>query len=287
MKRKLLLSIALALCYSMAYGQIMSVTQYEIDALKGHSKEIMARANFLAEEETMRTHMRYRVLRRDEERLARYIREKEIRKCCYDFIFPDSLQHRVANKVSIDEFYADSINTILLAANNPYISGENLTFAIFRAKDIEIDDVRRDTIMSHALDMARRIKLNPKLDVWDEEMNVLTKTLTTRQLDKFFYIRHSTEIAREVNSGWKRLEEAGLTEELDSAQDVVKARMYLTQQRKIYDIWRHHDAQRRQNLDELGKQMPPLIRLLDALNRREKINEEENKNKTIGKEFSW
>ncbi len=287
MKRKLLLSIALALCYCMAYGQIMSVTQYEIDALKGHSKEIMARANFLAEEETMRTHMRYRVLRRDEERLARYIREKEIRKCCYDFIFPDSLQHRVANKMSIDEFYTDSINTILLAANNPYISGENLTFAIFRAKDIEIDDVRRDTIMSHALDMARRIKLNPKLDVWDEEMLVLTKTLTTRQLDKFFYVKYSPEIKKDVSNCWQRLTEAGLTEELDSAQEVIKARMYYNLRHKITDIFRNNRTARRSNLAELNKQMPQMVKMLEALEKKEKIEEEDNKNKTIGKEFVW
>ena len=91
MKRKLLLSIAMAVCFCVAQGQVVAVTRYEIDALKDHSKEIMERANHLAEEETMRTHMQYRVLRKDEERLRRYILHREIRKCCYDFIFPDSL----------------------------------------------------------------------------------------------------------------------------------------------------------------------------------------------------
>ncbi|MBO5615241.1 MAG: hypothetical protein J5932_03835 [Prevotella sp.] len=287
MKKTFLLSIALAMCYCSAHSQTIAVTQYEIDALKGHSKEIMEKARYIADEETMRIHMNYRVLRKDEEKLARYIREREIRKCCYDYIFPDSLTHRVVNKMSIDEFYADSVNTILITAGNPYISGENVTFALFRAKDIEIDAARQDTIMEHALAMARRLRRNPKLDLWDEEMLLLTKTLTTRQLDKFFYIRHYPEIAKEVSNCWQRLEEAGLTEELDSAQEVVNARMYYSLRHKITDIFRSNRTARRSNIAELNKQMPTMVRMLEALEKKEKIEDEEKKDKTIGKEFVW
>lgn len=287
MKKTFLLSIALAMCYYSAHSQTIAVTQYEIDALKGHSKEIKEKARYIADEETMRIHMNYRVLRKDEERLARYIREREIRKCCYDYIFPDSLTHRVVNKMSIDEFYADSVNTVLIAAGNPYISGENVTFALFRAKDIEIDAARQDTIMEHALAMARRLRRNPKLDLWDEEMLLLTKTLTTRQLDKFFYIRHYPEIAKEVSNCWQRLEEAGLTEELDSAKEVVNARMYYSLRHKITDIFRSNRTARRSNIAELNKQMPAMVRMLEALEKKEKIEEEEKKNRTIGKEFVW
>lgn len=287
MKRKLLLSIALAMSYGVAQGQVVAVTRHEIDALKEHSKEIMEQANHLAEEETMRTHMQYRVLRKDEERLARYIREREIRKCCYDFIFPDSLKHRVANKMSIDEFYADSVNTILIAAGNPYISGENVTFALHRAKDIELDEASRDTIMEKALDMSRRLRKNPRLDLWDEEMAVLTKTLSSRQIDKFFYARHYQEIAREVSDGWRRLDEAGLTEQLDSVQDIIQARMYYSLRHKVTDIYRNNRTVRRQSLAELAKQMPQMVKMVDALDKKEKIRKEEEKNKTIGKEFVW
>lgn len=287
MKIKLLLVIALAMYFGVVRGQVVAVTRHEIEALNNHGKEIMERANYLAEEETIRTHMKYRVLRKDEERLARYIREREIRKCCYDFIFPDSLKRRVANKMSIDEFYADSVNTVLLAAGNPYISGENVTFALHRAKDIELDEASRDTIMKKALDMSRRLRKNPRLDLWDEEMAVLTKTLSSRQIDKFFYARHYHEIAREVNEGWRRLDEAGLTEQLDSAQDIVQARMYYSLRHKITDIYRNNRTARRQNLAELAKQMPQMVKMVDALDKKEKIRKEEENNKTIGKEFVW
>ena len=287
--KKQLLSVALTLCFGMVRGQVVAValTQHEIDALKGHSKEIMEKANKLAEEETMRTHMQYRVLRKDEERLRQYILHREIRKCCYDFIFPDSLRHRVANKMSIDEFYADSVNTVLLTAGNSYISGDNVTFALHRAKDIELDEASRDTIMKRALDMAQRLRKNPRLDLWDEEMAVLTQTLSSRQIDKLFYARHYPEIAREVNDGWKRLEKAGLTEQLDSTQEIIKARMYYSLRHKINDIYRGNRTARRQNLAEIAKQMPQMVRMVDALDRKEKMIKEEENNKTIGKEFVW
>lgn len=291
MKKTFLLSIALAMCSCHVTAQnashVMAVTQYEIDALKEHSKEIMEKANYLTDEEVMRTHLSYRVLKKDEGKLRRYIQQREIRKCCYDYIFPDSLIHRIVNKMSIDEFYADSVNTVLLAANNPYISGENVTFALFIKDKLELENVQYDSIMSHALDMARRMRKNPKLDVWDEEMLVLTKTLTTRQLDKFFYIKHSPEIMKEVNSGWKRLEEADLTEQLDSVQDIIKARMYYSLRRKITDVFRNNRTARRQNLAELTKEMPPMVRMIDALDKKEKMIKDEENNKTIGKEFVW
>ena len=139
MKIRLLLCVLMTLCCCLARSQTVAVTELEIAALKSHSKEIMEKAKQQAEEATMQTHLTYRVLRKDEERLARYMREREIRKCCYDYIFPDSLTHRVVNKMGIDEFYADSVNTILIAANNPFVSGENVTFAVFIADKLEID----------------------------------------------------------------------------------------------------------------------------------------------------
>ena len=291
MKKTFLLSIALALCYCDVPAQnaahVAKVTQYEIAALKGRSKEIMEKANYLTDEEVMRTHLSYRVLKKDEDKLRCYIQQREIRKCCYDYIFPDSLKHRMANKMSIDEFYADSINTILIAAGNPYISGENVTFALSRAKDIELDGVRQDSIMMKALDMARRLRKNPRLDLWDEEMLLLTKTLSSRQLDKFFYVKHYPEIAKEVNKGWERLSDAGLTEQLDSVQDIIKARMYYSLRHKITDIFRNNRTARRQNLAELAKEKPTMVRMIDALDKKEKMLKEEEDNKTIGKEFVW
>jgi hypothetical protein len=285
MKRKLLLSIAMAMCYYTATSQTVAVTKFEIDALKAHSKEIMEEAGFHAVEATMLIHMQNNVLRKDEQRLARYIREREIRKCCYDYIFPDSLKHRVVNKMCIDEFYADSINSILIAANNPYVSGENVTFAFPKADVLCLTEAQRDSIMEHALDFSRRIRHNPRLDVWDMEMRVLTKVLSTKQLDKFFYIKYSSEVNRKVDNCWKRLAEAGLAEELDSTQEVVKARMYYSLQHKISDIFRNNVTARQTNLSELGKEMPQMVRLFEALDKRKKTKIENEK--ILGKEFVW
>lgn len=272
-------------CTAMA--QPVPMTKQEIKTMEAHKKEILGRALYLADEATMQTHLLYRVKKKDEEQLARYIREREIRKACYDFVYPDSLKRRVLSKMSIDATYADSVNTILLRANNKNISGENMTLAVFWAEKLELDTAQQTHIMEKALDIARRLRRDPHLNVWNEEMESLKTTLSPRQTDKFFYIKHSQDIAKEIDTGWKRLEEAGLAAELDSAQEVLHMRMYLTQQRKIRDIWRHYGAQQRKNLAELAKEKPQMQMMLDALDKKKKIEEEEKKNKTIGKEFVW
>ena len=271
----------------MAVAQMVPLMQQEMDVMKDHSNEILGRALYLADEATMQTHLMYRVKKKDEAQLARYIREREIRKACYDFVYPDSLKRRVVSKMSIDETYADSINTILLRANNKNISGENMTLAVFWSEELELDTAQQTLIMEKALDIARRLRREPRLNVWNEEMNVVKTTFTPRQTDKFFYIKHSQDIAKEINDGWKRLEEAGLTAELDSAQEVLRMRMYLTQQRKIKDIWRYYGTPQKKNLAELAKEKPQMQMMLDALDKKKKIEEEEKKNKTIGKEFVW
>ncbi len=284
--RKILLSLIVMLCCTVM-AQPVPMTKQEIKTMEAHKKEILGRALYLADEATMQTHLLYRVKKKDEEQLARYIREREIRKACYDFVYPDSLKRRVLSKMSIDATYADSVNTILLRANNKNISGENMTLAVFWAEKLELDTAQQTHIMEKALDIARRLRRDPHLNVWNEEMESLKTTLSPRQTDKFFYIKHSQDIAKEIDTGWKRLEEAGLAAELDSAQEVLHMRMYLTQQRKIRDIWRHYGAQQRKNLAELAKEKPQMQMMLDALDKKKKIEEEEKKNKTIGKEFVW
>ncbi|MBR6192145.1 MAG: hypothetical protein IKQ68_08320 [Prevotella sp.] len=279
--------LAIAMYCNMAVAQMVPLMQQEMDVMKDHSNEILGRALYLADEATMQTHLMYRVKKKDEAQLARYIREREIRKACYDFVYPDSLKRRVVSKMSIDETYADSINTILLRANNKNISGENMTLAVFWSEELELDTAQQTLIMEKALDIARRLRREPRLNVWNEEMNVVKTTFTPRQTDKFFYIKHSQDIAKEINDGWKRLEEAGLTAELDSAQEVLRMRMYLTQQRKIKDIWRYYGTPQKKNLAELAKEKPQMQMMLDALDKKKKIEEEEKKNKTIGKEFVW
>ncbi len=279
--------LAIAMYCNMAVAQMVPLMQQEMDVMKDLSNEILGRALYLADEATMQTHLMYRVKKKDEAQLARYIREREIRKACYDFIYPDSLKRRVVSKMSIDETYTDSINTILLRANNKNISGENMTLAVFWSEELELDTAQQTLIMEKALDIARRLRREPRLNVWNEEMNVLKTTLTARQIDKYFYIKHSAAIAKEINDGWKRLEEAELAAELDSAQEVLRMRMYLTQQRKIKDIWRYYGTPQKKNLAELAKEKPQMQMMLDALDKKKKIEEEEKKNKTIGKEFVW
>ena len=64
-------------------------------------------------------------------------------------------------------------------------------------------------------------------------------------------------------------------------------RMYLTQQRKIKDIWRYYGTPQKKNLAELAKEKPQMQMMLDALDKKKKTEEEEKKNKTISKEFIW
>ena len=111
--------LIVVMCGSMAVAQMVPLMQQDMDVMKEHSKDILGRALYLADEATMQTHLMYRVKKKDEEQLARYIREREIR-------FAPSTDLNFVEKGHLYELYYFDTDWHLL--KRVYSQGTSLTF---------------------------------------------------------------------------------------------------------------------------------------------------------------
>ena len=147
---------------------------------------------------------------------------------------------------------------------------ENIGFAILNADRAGYDEAQRAYLVMKAQEIAQRLEADSTLNVWDEEINVLRNTLDEKQFARLFRAKHARKTKQEADSIWARLTEAGLTNELDSAQEWNAVYRYITKKKSINDIYRHHSTERRIQLDELRLTRPILIRMAETLSRKEK-----------------
>lgn len=287
MKRKFLLSIALALIYSTAGAQSLRKPDVEEEMLRKDYEKIANVIKIGTMEESLAIRLTHRVPQSKAAALTFFMRDRDMRKCCYNYIYADSIVKRVRCKLEIDSIYRDSINTILIPIKGSRISGENISYALYCRNSLRLDSAQYDYMMDKALDMARRIQKNRTLNVWNEEMDVLRKTLSNKQLDAFFINKHSAAVTKEADNAWKRLEAAGLTEGIDSTKEMNLAVNYYFERQKIKDLYRYYGTSQKKYLAELNRQMPMIIKMLDALDKNVRITENEKRNGTIGKEFVW
>ena len=131
--------------------------------------------------------------------------------------------------------------------------------------------------MEKALDMARRIKKDYRVNIWNEEMDVLSKTLDKKQLNIFFRNKNAAKITDEYFKAWAKLKEANLTEQLDSAKDSNDAINYMFTRQMIKDLYRDRVSVQRRSLAELDKNTPKMIALLNGMEKKARM-EEEKKN---------
>lgn len=153
---------------------------------------------------------------------------------------------------------------------------------------LELDSVQYDYIMNKAVDMARRIKSDYRTAVWNEEMEILKTTLDKHQLQSFFRSKNAKSVTTEFDNIMKKLEDAGLTEQIDSVKDVPDAVNYLFYKQMVKDLYRNFGTSQKRYLSEIDKNKPKIISLFDGLIKKERYREEEqNLNFNFNKEFIW
>ena len=263
------------------------LTKVEGQVYRAHADDILPQVFNRCDELSMEIHLRYVCSPSKDEKLGQYLLQRELRKACYDYILPDSIKRRVMIKMRIDAQYQDSIDMLLIPEYYNRISGDNISYALHAKRAVRMDSTQYDYLMGKALDMAHRLRRNPRLNVWNEEMEILTKTLTKEQLDRFFRDKNARSVTKEMQAGWKRLTDAGLAEQLDSVNDMARAYFYFQERQKIKDLYKYNSTAQRKHLAELNKSMPTMIRMLDGLDKKARIEENERNNKTVGKEFVW
>jgi hypothetical protein len=211
---------------------------------------------------------------------------RETRKMCYNYIYLHEIVKRVIAKMELDSIYRDQTNRILIP-HNPGIAGENVSYALRIADQCMLSPKQGETIMTGALELARKLYSNPKYNTWDKEMTLLSHTLDKKQINTFFLLKNAVAVDKETNDAWVQLKAVGLTADMDSAKEWRKAYLYLAERHKINDLYRHHVAERRERMSELDSRKPILIRLRDGIEKKRRIEKEKTDDGTAGKAFVW
>lgn len=228
----------------------------------------------------------YNIPQNKHRELKHYVKQREFRLLCQDYLLKDSLVNRVETKLNIEQCYTDSINILLIPVEGNHISGENLSYALRCKEMLELDSVQYDYIMNKAVDMARRIKSDYRTAVWNEEMEILKTTLDKHQLQSFFRSKNAKKVTTEFDNIMKKLGDAGLTEQIDSIKDVPDAVNYLFYKQMVKDLYRNFGTSQKRYLSEIDKNKPKIISLFDGLIKKERYREEEQ-NLNFNKEFIW
>lgn len=282
--KTILLCIALALLCLSAKAEVLRCTIQEKDVYLANKELVDSMLDFRSREEVAKIYHFFNVPEKDMTRLEFFVRNREFKYICQDILYKDSLDRRVKNKITIERVFQDSINTILIPTCQHHISGENLSYALHCRNMLNLDSAQYAYIMDKALSMARRIRKDYRVNLWNEEMKVLRKTLDKGQLWSFFRRKNYLKVLDEFDKAWDKLKEADLTEQLDSAKDAKEAIKYMHSRQMIKDLYRGYGTPQKKYLAELDKSKPKMMRMLDGIDKKAKVEE---KRKTVGKEFVW
>ena len=282
--KTILLCIALALLCLSAKAEVLRCTIQEKDVYLANKELVDSMLDFRSREEVAKIYHFFNVPEKDMTRLEFFVRNREFKYICQDILYKDSLDRRVKNKITIERVFQDSINTILIPTCQHHISGENLSYALHCRNMLNLDSAQYAYIMDKALSMARRIRKDYRVNLWNEEMKVLRKTLDKGQLWSFFRRKNYLKVLDEFDKAWDKLKEADLTEQLDSAKDAKEAIKYMHSRQMIKDLYRGYGTPQKKYLAELDKSKPKMMRMLDGIDKKARVEE---KRKTVGKEFVW
>ena len=284
MKKQFLLSIALAMFYLSASAEVLKCT-IEEKAVYLENKEIIdSLLIFRYPEEVEKIYKRYHVPKDGGDKLEFFVKNREFKYICQDFLYKDSLERRVQNKLVIEKFYQDSINAILIPEHRNNLSGENVSYALHCQRLLRLDSIQYTYIMDKAINMARRIRKNYRINLWNEEMDILKKTLDKGQLRSFFARKNDAKVTDEFEKAWMKLKKADLTEQLDSAKDAKDAINYIQNRQMIKDLYRYYGTPQKKYLAELDKSKPKMMKMLEGIDKKARVEE---KKKTVGREFIW
>lgn len=282
MKRKKLLCLLMGFVATMANAQLLSPTE-EMSVLIEHEQDLAMQTKLASEEAYEELCIRFNVPRVEKQRLTQLLEKREMRKLAYIYIYPNSAYDRVRSRLAIDSVFQDSIDLALIPFNSN-IAGENISYVLKAGKACKLDDAQRKHIEQQALELAHQLRKNPRANVWKQEMNVLRKTLTEKQLKLFFSLKNGAKVGNKLKEDWTKLTEAGLVTELDSVTDRAKASKFYHLQQQIMDLNKYDNNTKKRHLAELSKQMPLWVKLIDALEKQKRVDA---RKKEISKDYVW
>ena len=270
-------------CFTHVYSQKLKYTKEEANVIQLYGKEMSHQVNIAFEDALAEMQLRYLYNRNDLEHLRRLFEEREQRKAAHNYLEQNPMV-RVVEKQRIDSLYQDSINALLIPYNSN-ISGEIISLSLRMSDALRLSKKNQARLMDKALDFARRLRKNPYVNFKKEEMDVLKKNLSAKQLETVIDEKNGMQAQVKAQRAWNALEEAGVAYELDSLPNVSRARLYYLIEMRYWDMYVEQNEVRDRNLQDLYRSKPKIIKMYEALDEKKRIKEK--KEKSVGVEFSW
>ena len=270
-------------CVSHVYAQKLTCTKEEANVIQLYGKEMSHQVNIASEDALAEMQLKYLYNRNDLEHLRRLFEEREQRKAAHNYLERNPME-RVVEKQRIDSLYQDSINALLIPYNSN-ISGEIISLSLRMSDALRLSKKEHRRLMEKALDFARRLRKNPYTNFKKEEMDVLKKNLSAKQLETVIDEKNGMQAQVKAQRAWNALEEAGVAYELDSLPNVSRARLYYLIEMRYWDMYVEQNEVRDRNLQDLYRSKPKIIKMYEALDEKKRIKEK--KEKSVGVAFSW
>lgn len=264
-------------------AQNLDYSEKEQKAWLEHQTEISGPAEFLAADALSAILEDYQVNPRDIRSLRKLCQRMEIHKYLHCFILETSAQ-RLAIKRNLETLYWDSIAVFLIPLN-PSMAGSYTGHAVSMAKDLNLSADTLSQLSNLSLNYAHRQRIDPCAYFAREEMDTLQSLLTRKQLEKVINAINAPKVESRCQRLWSALEAAGLTSDLDQAEDMYQAATFYQKEMLIRDWYVGDRKLIDANLNDLYRHKPRSIRMYEAL--RQKAIIQKKHEEKVGAEFAW
>ena len=256
----------------------------EVELWHRYVDTIAQPCQFLAEDAYSSIYAHYKFRKEDAGKILELCKCKEKIKYVYNYHYKTNLGKRYLVKDSIESDYLDSINVYLIPYN-PELSGRYISYVFRIAEKMKLSDKTCQTLMKQAIDMARQLRRNPKLDLKMQEMKALKQLLSYRQCEQIIYSTNDMDVKKRVDSIWKRLSDSQLVEAKDSISQTTTIYKYLQRELFVKDYYIDDKELLQNNLHDLYTHKPMVIDMFEGLAKKRAVKQ--NHEQKVGKEFAW
>ncbi len=274
-----------------AYAQIADFTDDEKVICDVFRQEMAEPVRFLSEDAFADIVSCYTFSPIRKDQLIRYCRMKELRKYTYNYLDSEP-SIRKQHKETIDNFYLDSINMILIPYN-PSLSGKFVSMALMWKNHLKLPSDTEARLMNLALGFSHRLRKNPCACIVREEMDSLIAILSKKQIKEVINTRNSADARIQASRLWLELSQANQTSGIDSTEQVSRAYFYYLRELYVKSYYVEQWELINNNLSDLYAHRPTIIKMYEALGQKEKVKQkheeyrEMNKEKKVDAAFAW
>ena len=284
MKRKLLVTAIGFLIVSSTQASVFEWTQDETSTYEKNAETLAFRCKIAAQDAFQELRQTYYLPKKDEKFVYLLMLEREKRKASYDYIC-EIPKDRVAIKKRLDDLYQDSIDVRLLPDNDK-LAGANVSIALRFANNSGVSTENYNKIIRLGLRVAKHLRKDPRYNYDVEVMDSLRNFLTKEQLVTILRSKNAVQAVNKAVAAWNEVKAAGLIENEDSASCCNNAIGYYLEESIINDMFVGHDKVLRNNLSDLRKQQPIIVRMSDSIKKKEELTrKKEEENERI--EMAW